>query len=147
MDILRAVFRRDRPHAIADTSAALRRAIAQRLNSPNTRTEKASRGLRYLVGRIEELVWGYGERPSRSISHGVAIIASWSLLYTATEFPDVGGDMLTAFYFSVVTFTTVGYGDVVPEATIPRLLAALEAWLGAILLSLTVAGFARRSRN
>jgi hypothetical protein len=42
-------------------------------------------------------------------------------------------------YFSLVTLTTLGYGDVVPIARIARTLAALEAATGVLYISITVA--------
>jgi hypothetical protein len=43
----------------------------------------------------------------------------------------------TALYFSIITWTTVGYGDLTPLADI-RLIAAAEALLGNISLGLAV---------
>ena len=46
-------------------------------------------------------------------------------------------DMTTCLYFSIVTFTTLGYGDFAPTANV-RLLAALEAILGYVFLGLLI---------
>lgn len=43
-------------------------------------------------------------------------------------------------YFSFVTLTTVGYGDITPSADITRLLACLEAICGQFYLGVLVAG-------
>ena len=48
-------------------------------------------------------------------------------------------------YFSAVTITTVGYGDVVPLTTAARFFAALEATMGIILLGLFINSLASRS--
>jgi hypothetical protein len=42
-------------------------------------------------------------------------------------------------YFSFITLTTVGYGDITPVADLPRALAAVEAVLGQIYLAVFVA--------
>ena len=42
-------------------------------------------------------------------------------------------------YFSFMTLTTVGYGDIVPHSTAARTLAALEAIVGQIYLTVLVA--------
>lgn len=40
-------------------------------------------------------------------------------------------------YYSVVSFTTVGFGDIVPETTLGRLIAAILFTLVQILISLS----------
>ena len=49
----------------------------------------------------------------------------------------VRGDWYNSFYFSVVTWTTLGYGDFVPAEPM-RLVAALEAFLGYIYMAILV---------
>lgn len=46
----------------------------------------------------------------------------------------------TLVYFSFVTLTTAGYGDVVPATPLTRVLAMLEAVLGQFYLAVLVAG-------
>ncbi len=61
--------------------------------------------------------------------------------------PGVGPELMAAFFFSVQTFTTVGYGHMAPIGVGHQLLAAFEALVG--LLSLALATgllFARFSR-
>jgi voltage-gated potassium channel Kch len=48
----------------------------------------------------------------------------------------VSSDML---YFSPVTLTTLGYGDIVPASRMARILAVLEAMAGQIYLTVLVA--------
>jgi voltage-gated potassium channel len=50
-----------------------------------------------------------------------------------------GGEASLAIYYSFVTLTTLGYGDVIPRSTPARLLAALEALMGQIYLAVLVA--------
>lgn len=56
-------------------------------------------------------------------------IGAWAGLYRGLDLFD---SMETAYYFSSVTYTTLGYGDIVPEVHW-RLLATLEAANGFIL--------------
>jgi voltage-gated potassium channel Kch len=53
-------------------------------------------------------------------------------------------------YFSVVTLTTVGYGDIVPVSRPARLMASLEAVTGVFYVAITVArmaaGYQRKDR-
>ena len=50
--------------------------------------------------------------------------------------PDRQSDLL---YFSLVTLTTVGYGDVLPLSGEARMLAALEGVTGVLYIAITVA--------
>jgi hypothetical protein len=59
----------------------------------------------------------------------------------------IGGEPMTAetaaggaiMYFSFVTLTTLGYGDIAPVGQFARLLAMLEAVLGQLFMVLLVA--------
>jgi hypothetical protein len=53
--------------------------------------------------------------------------------------PDPGRVHLTLTYFSFVTLTTVGYGDVAPAAGLARGLANVEAIVGQFYLAVLVA--------
>jgi len=64
-------------------------------------------------------------------------ITIWALFYVWTKsFPDLE----TAFYFSGVTYTTVGYGDfVLPPRW--RVLGAVEALTGILMCGLSASAF------
>lgn len=50
-----------------------------------------------------------------------------------------GGDLNTQLlYFSIVTLTTVGYGDITPATPIAQICAALEAALGTLYLAILI---------
>lgn len=53
------------------------------------------------------------------------------------------GNFLNSLYFSVVTFTTLGYGDILPIG-ISKLFAAIEALLGGFILALFVVTFVKK---
>jgi hypothetical protein len=50
-----------------------------------------------------------------------------------------GFDAFNALYFSLVTLTTMGYGDIAPAAPVTRMLAALEAVVGVLYLAVLIA--------
>ena len=73
----------------------------------------------------------------------------WFSLYCAidTYYPGSilqGGSMLThredqLLYFSLITLSTIGYGDIVPVDPEVRMLAALEGLIGVLYIAITVA--------
>jgi hypothetical protein len=64
-------------------------------------------------------------------------VAFWALLYSALGAFE---DFETAMYFSGVTFTSLGYGDVVLDGRI-RLLGPLQAANGLMMFGITTALF------
>jgi len=70
------------------------------------------------------------------------VVARWSPdAFAWTAGPPVAHTMQgsTALYFSVITLTTVGYGDIVPVSPAGRMLAMTEAMTGTMYLALLVA--------
>ena len=111
--------------------------------------------LRWVTNGFLDLVAGYGERPQRTLALSLAVMVSSALTYPATG-GLVTGDtvvrysshgpaaMLDGLYFSVVTFATLGLGDVHPAGDIGRLLAASEGLAGAFLTAVFVFSLGRR---
>ena len=54
--------------------------------------------------------------------------------------------LVNAVYFSVITFTTVGFGDILPKTPDLKLIYASEALFGCFTMGLVVAGFSNKSR-
>jgi hypothetical protein len=73
---------------------------------------------------------------------GAALLqmALWAVLYLGFEEVDTILDFETAMYFSGVTFTSLGYGDVTLPPRI-RLLSAMEASDGLMMFGITSAIF------
>ena len=80
----------------------------------------------------------------------------WAYLYWRIEtlapgamsFPDLGSDGPTTYlYYSLVTLTTLGYGDVAPVLPVPRVLAALEAAFGTLYVAVLIGQLAGRVRR
>lgn len=111
------------------------------------------------------LVCGYGYRLWRILAASIVVVVTWGLMYALLPLVDEGSgttdkiDGLTSLsqlatvdgweivadnvYFSLVTFTTVGYGDVNPLG-MAKGLAAIEGALGVLLASLVVFVLGRR---
>jgi hypothetical protein len=89
------------------------------------------------------LLIGYGEKPFRAIANACAAILLYALIYLK-----VGGLNETGFrsalYFSTITFSTVGYGDLAPKPAF-RLIAASEGLIGIFLCGLFLFCLGRRS--
>ncbi|MGI9258609.1 MAG: potassium channel family protein, partial [Gammaproteobacteria bacterium] len=49
------------------------------------------------------------------------------------------GDSMMSIYYSFVTITTLGYGDVTPVTSFARMLASLQAFLGQAFVAILVA--------
>ncbi|HLY61464.1 MAG TPA: potassium channel family protein, partial [Terriglobia bacterium] len=50
-------------------------------------------------------------------------------------------------YFSLITLSTVGYGDIVPLSGMARILTALEGVTGVLYIAITVALLVSRFRS
>lgn len=74
----------------------------------------------------------------------VTMLISSSLLYwaEADAQPDKFGSIPRALWWSIVTLTTVGYGDVYPVTALGRVFAAIVAMTGVMLIALPTGIFA-----
>ncbi|MCL6271609.1 pentapeptide repeat-containing protein [Sansalvadorimonas sp. 2012CJ34-2] len=110
------------------------------------------------TSKIVDLLCGYGERPFRVFVSSAGLVFACALFYFITGM--VSGDEILRFefnaslatnlrtffdalYFSVVTFTTLGYGDLTPLGP-ARTMAALEAFIGNFALALFVVVFVKK---
>ncbi|ARN73037.1 pentapeptide repeat-containing protein [Oceanicoccus sagamiensis] len=108
---------------------------------------------------IVDLLSGYGERPLRVVAFSLCFIVfcascyffSSGILYQGMEMGfDANKSLATniehffsCLYFSVVTFTTLGYGDVTPQGA-TRAIAAMEAFAGSFTMALFVVVFVKK---
>lgn len=112
----------------------------------------------WAVSKFMDLICGYGELPGRVIGFSMAIILLCAVLYFA--FGVSGNDgaivfdaaagfsknllaFLVCLYYSVVTFTTLGYGEIVPLGPM-RAVAAAEAFTGAFTIGLFLVVFVKK---
>jgi len=110
--------------------------------------EKVAVGGSLLLHVASRALWGHGERPFRTLVFAAGIILVSAVLYRWSGqvvydgFP-MSADFGEALYFSVNTFTTLGYGDLVPLGW-TRMLAGAEALSGMLLAPLFMIALARR---
>ena len=125
--------------------------IARRMQLPNYSSAR-------ILSKTVDLFCGYGEEPLRIIGFTLMLIFIYSLFYLlsglsyggeiirinlSASFMDNVGHFLDALYFSVVTFTTLGYGDITPQG-FSRFLASTEALIGSFTLALFVVMFVKK---
>jgi uncharacterized protein YjbI with pentapeptide repeats len=133
----------------------------------NTFEESLIAGVRWLRAKTSESVMKYGESPWRIIGTSAVIMIVFGVLYSivggitvttkpathvfdlpqlvSVSVPPPVEKLLMNLYFSVVTFTTLGYGDIQPSNGATQALAGLESLLGAALIALLVFVLGRRA--
>lgn len=79
---------------------------------------------------------GYGESLSRWAVVCATVIVGFSLLYAAFGLIKPVTHWVDYFYFSVVTFTSLGYGDIHPAGVAGKLVACAEIIAGLVLFGL-----------
>jgi voltage-gated potassium channel Kch len=96
-------------------------------------------------------LFGYGEKPLRVVRGAVAVILTWALgfrVFGGVRLNSSTGEVLSSFwdalYFSLATFTTMGFGDFRPVTTGARLLAEAEAFSGVLMAALLAVSLAKR---
>lgn len=109
-----------------------------------------------VISKLVDLFCGYGEDPVRVVGFSIFLIVVCALAYffldTTGAHPIYEGvtgwqfyllEFLNSLYFSVVTFTTLGYGDISPVG-MARFIAACEAFLGSFTMALFVVVFVKK---
>ncbi|QSX30582.1 pentapeptide repeat-containing protein [Shewanella cyperi] len=111
-----------------------------------------------MVSKLIDLFCGYGESPMRVIGFSMVLILICAVFYFFTGL-SYGGNIhifraentfmmnfylfFNCIYYSVVTFTTLGYGDFTPIG-FSRLTAAIEAFTGSFTIALFVVVFVKK---
>ncbi len=122
------------------------------------RMQMPRHSVRRLTSKMVDLFCGYGEAPIRIIGISMLFILICASIYTFTGINFQGESLsydqsksladnfslfLSCLYYSVVTFTTLGYGDITPIG-ISRAIAAIEAFTGSFTLALFVVVFVKK---
>jgi len=129
----------------------------------------------WIISAFWNMIYGYGERPGSVVKTSVVIIILFALSFSLIGIgkPEIielkgtgiyqnSGNIVDlaikgfsenseirnfpdSLYFSLITFTTLGYGDFRPLEGLGRFLAGSEAFIGALMMALFVYTFARRT--
>lgn len=104
---------------------------------------------------IYRIICGYGESASRVILFALSIIIAWTGFFLSQGFqlmPSAAASKTlpvlrqigASLYLSVVTFTTLGLGDIHPLGLGSHILVGIESLIGAFTMALFVLVFARK---
>jgi hypothetical protein len=122
------------------------------------RMQLPKNSIKRFTSKFVDLFCGYGEAPLRIIGISMLIILICAMMYTFTGLNYQGTILaysnnnspeqnfsffLSCIYYSVVTFTTLGYGDFTPVG-VSRAIAAFEAFTGSFTLALFVVVFVKK---
>ncbi|MGL5692643.1 MAG: potassium channel family protein, partial [Peptostreptococcaceae bacterium] len=120
-------------------------------------------GIDKVKSYIYWLLCGYGERPTYSLITSLEILIIFTIIYMFTGISVNGElikydmsfilnlpienfhlDFLNSLYFSIVTFTTVGYGDIIPVGIMSMVLSGIEMVIGITMAGVWTAILARK---
>jgi len=103
---------------------------------------------KYLYSGFLNVLWGYGERPSRVFVISIFVIILYSIIYCYSYNSSVNThhNFINSLYYSIVTFSTLGYGDISQTDKYLRLLSGIEALLGMSLWGILIAGFTSNAK-
>ena len=116
-----------------------------------------------IMDLLSKYIVGYGEKPQNVLFFSFILISIFAYLYMIAglrfninsdctmnyhktikygfsgilnlEFKKFMSDYFQAWYFSIVTFTTVGYGDIIPINYHGKILASVEMFLGVTVIA------------
>lgn len=99
---------------------------------------------------LSELLSGYSTKPANVIVMALFLAVGFAGLYLFLGTPNHNNisvpAILESLYFSFTTYATLGYGDIFYSVFHPflRLLSTIEAWVGAVTISLFVVVLSRK---
>ncbi len=114
--------------------------------------------LKRLISKSVDLFCAYGENPARIILFSLLLVFIFAFGYAFLGIESDEGIIICStnnslvenlivfydsIYFSVITFTTLGYGDLIPTGY-TRALSAIEAFGGSFTLALFVVVFVKK---
>ncbi len=121
------------------------------------------RGKRRLISGAYNLVCGYGERPARTFILSLVLILMFSLLYMITGIKTFNSELISikmlqdnmslrscwrlfiyCIYFSIVTFATVGYGDIMVANMSGMIVSIIEIIIGVFMIGVWTSTLVRK---
>ncbi|WP_346936213.1 ion channel [Clostridium sp.] len=120
------------------------------------------KGRKKFYSYVANIVCGYGEKPYRSFMLSLIIILIFALLYMITGISCASGiigfrglidnfsvgmllkNVIYCIHFSLVTFSTVGYGDLLPYNMSGIILTSIEIIMGIIMIGIWTSTLVRK---
>lgn len=101
-----------------------------------------------------DITCGYGYKPNKTLWLSFGVLVVFGFVYWILGLLTAGGlqtsdDIIIkslgkCLYFSVINFTTTGFGDITPVGKIAKTLSGIEALSGIILMSLFIFALTKR---
>lgn len=125
-----------------------RKALIHTILSPSTNfRQKMANTAEWITLTISSALWGHGERPQRTFFFGLFFIVFCAFFYTFGHLRQNGEifkpHFFQALYFSIVTFTTVGYGDITPVG-FNKVMVSMEALSGLLIAPVFITALCRK---
>lgn len=121
------------------------------------------RGKRKFISGAYNIVCGYGEKPWRTFMLSLALILIFGILYMITGIKMFNNELISlkilegnmsivnfvrlliyCIYFSVVTFATVGYGDIMVANTSGMIVSIIEIVVGVFMIGVWTSTIVRK---
>ncbi|WP_102386740.1 ion channel [Vibrio cyclitrophicus] len=96
---------------------------------------------------INELFWGYGEKPYTIIGFSLSIILWCAVAYEFHPKSATRYDLLSSLEFSIASFTNVGSTAITQAEPFLRVLAFSQGLMGLLCVGLFVAGIASKNKQ
>lgn len=109
------------------------------------------------INLLMELTSGYGYKPSRTVITSIIIWLVFAIVYWMVSKYSDGGLLISnkevisglkgfgyACYFSLITFTTTAFGDIIPIGFWAKLVAGIQTLLGISFMSLFIFALTKR---
>ncbi|HEX6189504.1 MAG TPA: potassium channel family protein, partial [Pyrinomonadaceae bacterium] len=139
------------PERAIEALYRMRRAESRHLDSQLQRGVLSFRKyfLRKLRSVSYDFVSGYGMKTARVLRFLLIVLAVFSAANYSLRGRifqlDHNHSLMDVIYFTCVTITTVGFGDITPKTQLGRAIVSVEAFAGLVVISLFIQAVANRA--
>ncbi len=98
----------------------------------------------WIIKRVWEITCNYGEDMRRWIIVSSVIFLFFTGLYTTFDLIEPVKSWIDYPYFSIITLTSLGYGDIHPKDSLGKIVACAEIIFGLLMFGMLVTLFSKR---